>query len=113
MHYKRHQRNRPRLSHLVCEPQCNKTLQTWKRKGYAISFLKEIANRIEGEVSESWNFSPDYEIDIPKISAATVDENDFAAGINAATIKEAVGKAFKKQIAELKEIRKNLLTRSR
>ena len=77
-----------------------------REKELLTSFLKEIGNRIEGEVVESWNFNPDYEIDIPKITAATIDENDFAQGVTAATIKEAVGKAFKKQITELKENQK-------
>jgi hypothetical protein len=69
-------------------------------------FLKEVANRIEGEVSESWDFNPDYEVEIPKVSAATIDEADFAVGITPTTIKDGVGKAFKKQIAELKENQK-------
>lgn len=77
-----------------------------REKDMLAAFLKEVANRIEGEVSESWDFNPDYEIEIPKVSAATIDEADLAAGITSATLKEAVGKAFKKQIAELKENQK-------
>jgi hypothetical protein len=77
-----------------------------REKDILTSFLKEIGNRVEGEVSESWNFSPDYEIDIPKITAGAIDEGDFAAGITAATIKEGVGKALKKQITELRENQK-------
>ncbi len=77
-----------------------------REKDMLTSFLKEIANKIEMEVSESWSFSPDYEIDIPKVTAAVIDEADFAPGITAATIKEGVGKALKKQIAELKENQK-------
>lgn len=77
-----------------------------REKDMLTNFLKDIGNRIEGEVSESWNFSPDYEIDVPKVTAATIDEADFAAGVTAATIKEGVGKALKKQITELKENQK-------
>lgn len=77
-----------------------------REKDMLTAFLKGIGNKIEGEVSESWNFSPDYEIDIPKIAPATIDDNDFAAGVTPATIKEAVGKALKKQITELKENQK-------
>jgi Fe-S cluster biogenesis protein NfuA len=80
-----------------------------REKEILTSFLKEVANRIECEVSESWNFPPDYEIEIPKVTAATIDENDFAAGISSATIKEGVGKALKKQIAELKENQKEFV----
>jgi len=77
-----------------------------REKNILTSFIKEIGNRIEGIVSERWDFNPDYEIEIPKVSAATIDEADLAAGITSATLKEAVGKAFKKQIAELKENQK-------
>jgi len=77
-----------------------------REKDMLTAFLKEVANRIEGEVSESWDFNPDYEIEIPKVSAVTIDEADLATGITSATIKDAVGKAFKKQITELKENQK-------
>jgi GTPase-associated system-like protein len=80
-----------------------------REKDMLSAFLKEVANRIEDEVSESWNFPPDYEIDIPKVTAATIDENDFASGITAATIKEGIGKALKKQITELKENQKQFV----
>lgn len=70
------------------------------------TFLKEVGNRIESEVSENWDFNPDFEIEIPKVSAATIDETDLAAGITSATLKDAIGKAFKRQIAELKENQK-------
>jgi len=77
-----------------------------REKDMLTTFLKEIANRIEREVSERWDFNPDYEIEIPKVSAATIDEADLASGITSATIKDATGKAFKRQIAELKENQK-------
>jgi GTPase-associated system helical domain len=74
-----------------------------REKDILTSFLKELGNRIEGEVSESWNFSPDYQIDIPKVSAAVIEDNDFTAGLTAATVKEATNKALRKQISDLKE----------
>lgn len=77
-----------------------------REKHILTSFLKEVANRMESEVSERWDFNPDYEIDIPKVTAATLDEADLATGITPATIKDAVGKAFKRQITELKENQK-------
>src|SRR6266446_3866262 len=42
-----------------------------REKDILASFLLEIGNIIEGEVSERWNFPPDYEIEIPKVTAAT------------------------------------------
>lgn len=77
-----------------------------REKSILTDFLKELGNRIEAEVSESWDFNPDYEIEIPKVSAATIDETDLAAGITPPTIKDAVGKAFKRQTAELRENQK-------
>lgn len=73
-----------------------------REKDILTTFLRRLGNKIEGEVSESWDFNPDYEIEIPKISANTIDESDLAASITSATIKDAVSKAFKRQIAELK-----------
>ena len=70
------------------------------------TFLLELGNKIEKEVSESWNFHPDYEINIPKITATTIDESDFAAGFTAATVKDAFNKGLKKQVNELKENQK-------
>lgn len=77
-----------------------------REKDMLTAFLKGVGNRIEAEVSENWDFNPDYEIEIPKVSAATIDENDLAAGITPATIKDSVGKAFKRQLSELKEKQK-------
>ncbi|MBS4033519.1 MAG: hypothetical protein KGZ85_03555 [Ignavibacterium sp.] len=78
-----------------------------REKEMLSSFLLKLGNRIEEEVSEKWNFDPDYDIDTPKVVSATIDENDLAAGITAATVKDAVNKAFKKQVNELKENQKN------
>lgn len=77
-----------------------------REKELLTSFLKEIGNKIEGEVSESWNFPPDYEMNIPRVTSVTIDEGDFATGITATTLKEGVGKALKKQITRLKKSQK-------
>jgi len=80
---------------LVCFRNTFKHFKLGREKDILTSFLKEVANRIEGEVSESWDFPPDYEIEVPKVTAAVIDENDFAAGITAATLKKAWAKPLK------------------
>lgn len=70
------------------------------------NFLIEIGNKIEIEATENWNFDPDYESTIPKVSAAVLDDSDFSAGFTAPIVKEAVNKALKAQIKELKENQK-------
>lgn len=77
-----------------------------KEKEILTSFLSGLGNKVEDEVSETWSFSPDYEIEIPKITAAVIDENDFSAGFTPATVKDATNKALKKQISELRENQK-------
>ena len=57
-----------------------------REKDILSAFLKELGNRIECEVSESWKFSPDYETGIPKVSAAIIDDSDFTSGFTAATV---------------------------
>lgn len=80
-----------------------------REKDILSTFLKELGNRIESEVSEGWKFFPDYETGIPKVSAAAIDDSDFTSGLTGVTVKEAVNKAFKKQIIELKENQKKFV----
>lgn len=83
-----------------------KHLKLGRENEILTSFLLGLGNRIEGDVSESWNFSPDNEIEIPKVTAATIDDSDFSTGFTQATVTAAANKAFKKQVVELKENQK-------
>lgn len=76
-----------------------------REKEILTSFLKGLGNRIESEVSKSWNFPPDKEILVPKVPTASIDEKDLAT-LEPTTIKTAVDKALKKQIRELRESQK-------
>ncbi len=46
------------------------------------TFLKKIGDKIEYEVSESWSFSPDLEIDISKIASTLIKPSDLANWID-------------------------------
>lgn len=68
------------------------------------SFLKALGNEVESKAAESWQF--DSGVEIPKVSAGVIDEGEFAAGITAVTVKDAINKANKKQVSELKDSQK-------
>lgn len=77
-------------------------------------FLLELGNKIEKEVTESWSFSPDKEIEIPKLIPATVDSNELtpllqANPMNGTGFAETINKALKKQVTEIKESQKTFL----
>lgn len=46
------------------------------------TFLKGLGNKIQSEVSESWSFSPDLEIDISKIASSLIKPGDLLSWID-------------------------------
>lgn len=42
------------------------------------TFVKQLGNRIEAKVSDSWSFSPDHEIDISKVASTLIKPSDLA-----------------------------------
>lgn len=62
-----------------------------REKEILTKFLLDIGNKIENEVSESWSFSPDEEIDIPEITPATIDKGEIEVVLKAATAQNTVG----------------------
>jgi hypothetical protein len=96
---------------------CRHTFKQYKlgrEKPILTNFVLELANRIESEVSESWDFSPDYEVEIPKITTAIVDVTELTThvqpnAVNAVGVAEVINKALKKQIVELKENQKQFV----
>ncbi len=85
-----------------------------REKDMLTIFLMELGNRIEREVSESWDFSPDHDIDIPKITAAVIDPNELSQHtppnqVASSGLEEVINKALKKQITVLKENQKEFV----
>ncbi len=60
-------------------------------KDLLVKFLLDIGNRIENEVSESWSFPIEEEIDVPELTAATISKTDLEAHLKAAAIQSSVG----------------------
>ena len=55
------------------------------------NFILELGNRIETEVTETWSFSPDDEIEIPEIAVATIDKGEVEVILKAAAIHQPWG----------------------
>jgi len=55
-----------------------KYLKLGREKEILTSFMNELGNKIQAEVSESWNFSPDLEIDISKVASTLIKPIDLA-----------------------------------
>jgi hypothetical protein len=62
-----------------------------REKEILTKFLLDLGNKIENEVSESWSFSPDEEIDIPEITPAAIDKGEIEVVLKAAAAQITVG----------------------
>ncbi len=60
-------------------------------KNLLVKFLLDIGNRIENEVSETWSFPVEEEIDVPEITAGNISKTDLEAHLKAAAIQNSVG----------------------
>jgi hypothetical protein len=75
-----------------------------REKEILTKFLLNLGNNIEQKVSEAWDFSPDYSIDVPKIAHAIVDGTELGNNVNNwAVVADLINKALKKQISDFRE----------
>jgi len=58
-----------------------KNFNLGREKDILSTFVKQLGNRIEAEVSDSWSFSPDLEIDISKVTSTLIQPNELAQWI--------------------------------
>lgn len=77
-------------------------------------FMLELGKKIEDEARDNWSFSPEEQIEMPKITAGVVELAELtphvqANAINASGLAEVINKALKKQASELRESQKNFV----